>query len=81
MTCEHCAALRHHVCRKHSVSANCWVEKKWAPSRCASCIKFVGLAFGQVDKWAADNWASFSNYLKQRESKKVRSVCLTPILL
>ena len=74
MTCDNCTALQHHACRKHSATANCWVDKKWAPSRCASCIRFVGLAFSQAGTANEDKWASFAGYLKQTESKKVGTV-------
>ena len=71
MSCETCAALQHHACRKHSATANCWVEKKWAPSRCASCIRFAGLAYSGADERAMEKWSSYTTYFKQTESKKV----------
>ena len=73
MTCDTCAALQHHACRIHSAAANCWVEKLWAPSRCSSCIRFVSLAHNQPGSAAEGQWASFACFLKQRESKKVRT--------
>ena len=45
--------------------------KVWAPSKCASCINFIGLAYGGTDKEAFRTWVSFSSYYKQTESKKV----------